>query len=264
MNQLKPIDEYELPLDRVKHSKGVTRGVLQHYLFPTLTRQEQVTLLLAAQYHDVGYSTQLTHNTGAPQKHYIYSYLHLKSSGVAVQVCRLVLHHTYARDLERIKFNDLTLFNRNPLLPQDAKLLFILNDSDMTTNSRGNTVSKETRLDDIRRRYSDTHVVTLHFKKALQLHALEEQKYTTDDINATIKTVTPQEILTNILDDLVVITRTYKYRPSTKSVHPYAHFQLDKVSRSNTPYESFTESELINLAIICIGQLYPHHIITHR
>ena len=263
MNELKFIEEYGLPTDRVKHSKGVTRGVLQHKLYPTLTKREQLTLLLAAQYHDVGYSTQITHSTGVPQQHYIHGYLHLKNKGVEPQACRLVLHHTYARDLERIKFNDLTIFNRNPLLPQDAKLLFILNDCDMTTNSKGEMVTKETRLNDIIKRYSDTHVVTIHFKKAIQLHSLEEQKYTTDDIDVTLKT-SPQDILGGILEDIVSLRRSYKYLPKSKTVRPFIDFRLLEDVQSKHPYNIFTDNELICLATICIEYLYPHHIITHK
>ena len=259
---LKPIEKYGLTTDRVKHIKAVTRGVLNHRLFPTLTRQEQIVLLLASQYHDVGYSEELTHNVGKSQKHYIHGYLHLKARGVANQVCRLVLHHTYARDLERIKFNDLTIFNKNPLLPQDAKLLFILNDSDMTTNGHGETVTKDIRLKDIVNRYGEAHFVTLHFKKALQLHVMEEQKYITEEtVQSNINDNT--DILKDIMRDIASSKRGYLYHQSSKTIEPYVQYE-QAVSLPTDTYSLFSAIELTCLLAIGFDLLYPNHLMLRK
>lgn len=180
-SSLKPIGDYGLSIDRVEHSREVTLKVLTNPLFDTLTKEERINLSIASYYHDVGYAEELCLHPSDPHGHYIYGYLYLKSLGVGNQICRLVLHHTYAYDLERMKNKDVTLFEQNPFSPQDAKLLFILNSADITTDSKGQTVSGVERLEDIKRRYGDSHVVTRHFKKVLQSHSAEEKKYITND-----------------------------------------------------------------------------------
>lgn len=258
-SSLRPINKYGLTQDRVKHIKGVTLGVLCHKLFQTLTKQERITLILASQYHDVGYSTDLCIKPSNVNRHYIYGYIHLKNMRVSNQVCRLVLHHTYSRELERLKNNDLALFTKNPLLPLDGKLLFILNNADMTTNSTGETVPKIQRLRDITKRYGDSDVVTLHFKKALQLHSIEEKRYIPEGwYNITNQTI--QEIVTELLPTNLTIKKHTIYHRQSKTITRHISFPTGNLSSLPDPFNQFTKPELIAFITICLGYLYKCNI----
>lgn len=136
--------------NRWKHTQGVVK---QAQKIEKLLKQEERDLLLAAAYvHDIGYAPSLR-KTGY---HSIDGAYYLRDHRQE-RLASLVAHHfeayTVVQQLDLIA--DLENFPREYSIIADA-----LDYCDLTSDSAGNIVTFQERLDDILRRHPDAHPIT--------------------------------------------------------------------------------------------------------
>lgn len=136
--------------DRWLHVRGVEKKA--HEMKHLLDEQDYLTLITAAYLHDIGYAPSLQ-KTGFHPLDGAY-YLQKQNQD---RLASLVAYHSEAQFEAQLRHltSELAVFPREHSFIADA-----LTYCDMTTNSIGQHVSFQQRLNDIFRRYDETHIVS--------------------------------------------------------------------------------------------------------
>jgi hypothetical protein len=135
--------------NRWKHVQGV---VQQAYSISNLFNEEEGAYLIASTYlHDIGYAPSLQRTIFHP----INGAYYLKSHNQD-RLASLVAYHSEAQFEAKLRglLEELKQFPREYSLTADA-----LTFCDMTTNSTGNRVTFQERIDDIFSRYDEANIV---------------------------------------------------------------------------------------------------------
>jgi putative nucleotidyltransferase with HDIG domain len=143
--------------DRWRHTKAVAARAGQ--LSSAVAQSDQNLLVVAAWWHDLGYSPELRY-TGL---HQADGARYLRAHGYPERLCALIAHHSAAtfeaveRDLSRV----LDDWPREESPVSDALWM-----ADMTTGPRGEVLSYEDRFHEIIERYTPDSVVARAMTRA--------------------------------------------------------------------------------------------------
>lgn len=144
--------------NRWLHTKGVVRTA--EHIGEAFNEEDRALLIAAAYLHDIGYAPQIQ-KTGFHPLDGAYYLLSLKQDRLA----SLVAHHSEAQfeAEQRSLLSELHTIPRN----QAVTLVDALTYCDMHTNSTGQEVSFEERINDILQRYPEGSIVDQAIRRAI-------------------------------------------------------------------------------------------------
>lgn len=158
---------------RLQHTAGVVRH-MEQWLEQTNATEEECSILLQIAYlHDIGYSEKFKFADFHPFDGFTY----LKENEWDKRLIRVILHHSYARELAELTHPELILVYKSyPIRSEEEqRWLDIITLIDLHTSGKGELVSFEDRKEDVAMRYGD-HPVTRHLEQITpQFHALMER-----------------------------------------------------------------------------------------
>jgi len=147
---------------RWSHVKGVVKRAYK--VSSILDEDDKQILIVAAYLHDIGYSPEINKLNFHP----LDGALYLKSLGKE-RLASLIAHHSCAVFEANLRglSNELSEFEN-----ENSVITHALCYCDLTTNSKGEEVTYQERLDDIFERYDEEHVVSIAVKQSLQCSSL--------------------------------------------------------------------------------------------